>query len=390
MLQSIKNSTNVPIPQPEQVNFKKMVFMSKSNSLEKSPEKDEFDSQKKKTKKYLTIGLASAIAIAALIEGAKFKWEHLKKLIEKIKGKKGDKPSGGGKPDGKPPKPTAGGGKPEGKPTNPTGGGKPATPIKPDVPAAEIKKPVLKDQSFEFSGNKFEYKNGELVSYKNAKGDELIEKYKNPQTDGDKNFKEMIDAEIERLAKEQEAKAPKIEVKPEAKPEAKEPVAEGNKPEVKPEAKEPVAEGNKPEAKEPVAEGNKPEAKPEAKEPVAEGNKTEVKPEAKEPVVEGKKTEVKTEVKKPVLKDQSFEFSGNKFEYKNGELVSYKNANGDELIEKYRNPQTAGDKEFKAMIDTEIERLAKEQASKVADKQPVNSSTTKKGGTKKGSGKKKA
>ena len=192
MLQSIKNSTNVPIPQPEQVNFKKMVFMSKSNSLEKSPEKDEFDSQKKKTKKYLTIGLASAIAIAALIEGAKFKWEHLKKLIEKIKGKKGDKPSGGGKP--------------EGKPTNPTGGGKPATPIKPDVPAAEIKKPVLKDQSFEFSGNKFEYKNGELVSYKNANGDELIEKYRNPQTAGDKEFKAMIDTEIERLAKEQASK----------------------------------------------------------------------------------------------------------------------------------------------------------------------------------------
>lgn len=197
------------------------------NDYEKSPDEDKFEKNNNDTIKKVAIGAGIIIGLAALGDAILAKGKHIKKIFgiaEKDAKKAGDKPT---KPENKPKTDP----KPDEKPKTETKtepetkaddtkkpesitepevkaeeGTKAKTKPEPEVKTEESPKPAtvvnkLEDPeylkectSFKHNGNSFIVSpEGEIISYKNAGGEELIEKYLNPVSTGDKEYKKIID-----------------------------------------------------------------------------------------------------------------------------------------------------------------------------------------------------
>jgi len=89
--------------------------------------------------------------------------------------------------------------------------------------------------------------------------------------------------------------------------------------------------------------------------------------ELKEQEVKAKKELVAKKTK--VLEGENVELvdGGNTFTLNKGEVVGYKNANGEDLLSKYKNPETDGDKAYKAIIEEKIAKIKTAELDPIKD-----------------------
>lgn len=155
---------------------------------------------------------------------------------------------------------------------------------------------------------------------------------------------------------EKDAKNAKPEVKPEPKPDSK--------PDAKPEGKEPSKPETKPDAPENKDYENWLKEQEEAKKAIEDSNqRNEAWLEAQRSAKEKEYTEFwEKGMSEYEAGLETFTHDGNVFKLApNGEILSYKNKDGVEQIEKYLNPVTEGDKAYKKIIDNQRDMHLVEQ-----------------------------